>query len=70
MSLDAYGAFKTAITAASMPAELKIVGYDQQLLLALCERVTAYNGGQKAIIAGTAVAVSNILPNGVISYVA
>lgn len=47
MSLDAYGAFKTAITAASMPAALKLVGYDQQELLALCERVTAYNGGAK-----------------------
>jgi hypothetical protein len=33
-------------------------------LLKICERVTAYNGGAKAVIIGTASAISNILPNG------
>lgn len=65
MTKDAYGAFRTGLTALTMPANLKVTGYSQADLLKICERVTAYNGGAKAVIIGTASAIANILPNGV-----
>jgi hypothetical protein len=64
MTKDAYGAFRAGLTALTMPANLKVTGYNQLDLLQICERVTAYNGGAKAVIVGTASAISNILPNG------
>lgn len=64
MTKDAYGAFRTGLTALTMPANLKVTGYSQADLLKICERVTAYNGGAKAVIIGTASAIANILPNG------
>ncbi len=64
MTKDAYNAFRAGLTALTMPANLKVTGYDQTDLLKICERVTAYNGGAKAVIVGTASALSNILPNG------
>jgi len=64
MTKDAYGAMRTALTALTMPANLKVTGYNQADLLKICERVTAYNGGAKAVIVGTASAIANILPNG------
>lgn len=65
MTKDAYSAMRAGLTAVTMPANLKVTGYSQSDLLKICERVTAYNGGAKAIIVGTASAVANILPNGV-----
>ena len=64
MTKDAYNAFKAGLTALTMPANLKVTGYTQKDLLKICERVTAYNGGAKAVIIGTASAISNILPQG------
>ena len=64
MTKDAYNAMRAGVTAVSMPANLKVTGYSQADLLKICERVTAYNGGAKAIIIGTASAIANILPNG------
>ena len=64
MTKDAYGAMRAGLTALTMPANLKVTGYTQADLLKICERVTAYNGGAKAVIIGTASAVANILPNG------
>lgn len=65
MTKDAYGAMRAGLTALTMPANLKVTGYNQTDLLKICERVSAYNGGAKAVIVGTASAISNILPNGV-----
>ena len=65
MTKDAYSAMRAGLTAVTMPANLKVTGYSQADLLKICERVTAYNGGAKAIIVGTTSAVANILPNGV-----
>lgn len=64
MTKDAYGAMRAGLTALTMPANLKVTGYNQTDLLKICERVSAYNGGAKAVIVGTASAISNILPNG------
>lgn len=64
MTRDAYGAFDAALSAVTMPAALKVTGYDQEDLLKIAQRVSAYNGGAKAVIMGTSVAVSKILPNG------
>ena len=64
MTKDAYAAMRAGLTAVSMPANLKVTGYSQADLLKICERVTAYNGGAKAVIIGTASAIANILPNG------
>lgn len=64
MTKDAYGALRAGLTAVTMPANLKVTGYTQSDLLKICERVTAYNGGAKAVIVGTASAIANILPNG------
>lgn len=68
MTKDAYNAFRTGLTAVTMPANLKVTGYTQKDLLKICQRVSAYNGGAKAVIVGTAVALSNILPNGADGY--
>ena len=65
MTKDAYAAMRAGLTAVTMPATLKVTGYTQKDLLEICERVTAYNGGAKAVIVGTASAIANILPNGV-----
>ena len=64
MTKDAYGAMRAGLTALTMPANLKVTGYTQADLLKICERVSAYNGGAKAVIIGTASAIANILPNG------
>lgn len=68
MTKDAYGAFTTGLNAVTMPAALSVTGYTQQDLLSICQRVTAYNQGANATIVGTAVALSNILPNGADGY--
>lgn len=64
MTKDAYGAFRAGLTAATMPDALKATGYTQADLIKICERVTAYNQGAKAVIVGTNSALANILPNG------
>lgn len=68
MTKDAYNAMKAGLTALTMPSNLKVTGYSQSDLLKICERVTAYNGGAKASIIGTAAALSNILPDGANGY--
>lgn len=64
MTKDAYGAMRAGLTALTMPANLKVTGYDQKDLLKMCEIVGAYNQGAKPVIIGTASAISNILPDG------
>lgn len=65
---DIYGHFSAALKAVTMPSQLKVTGYTQDDLLKICERVTSYNGGAKAVIMGTPVALSKILPNGASGY--
>ena len=65
MRNDVYDAF--AAMAAALPTTattgLQVAGYSQDSLMRLCEQVTAWNNGNKAMIVGTARALVNVLPN-------
>ncbi len=65
MSLDAYNAFATAMTALSNTTTtgLRIAGYSQANLIRLCEQVQAWSMGAKPIVVGTATALLNVLPD-------
>ena len=64
MTVDAFSAFNTAMEAlpTTGDAALKIAGYTQSDLVELCQKVTAFNGGRKAVIVGTQLALQNVLP--------
>lgn len=64
---DMYSHFEAALKDVNMPTELKVTGYTQDDLLAIAQRVSAYNNS-KAIIMGTPRALSKILPNGADAY--
>ena len=61
MLYDAYDAFTAAVAAA--PTQLVLASYSENSLISLCEKVTAYNQGRKAIILGTPVALKSVLPS-------
>lgn len=61
MLFDAYDAFKGAITATT--GKLSVANYSEESLISLCETVTAYNQGRKAVILGTPVALKKVLPS-------
>ena len=63
MMFDAYDAFATATGA--MTGALAVNNYSENALISLCETVTAYNQGRKAIIIGTPVALKSVLPSNV-----
>lgn len=64
MRYDVYDAFATAMgnLANSGDAGLRVTGYTQSDAIKLAQKVTAWNGGNKAIFLGTALALSKILP--------
>lgn len=64
MTAEAWNALEGALDAAEMPAPFVVTGYTPEDLLALCQRVEAYNGGNKPIIYGSSVALSKVLPDG------
>ena len=60
---DCYNAFNTAMGNLSTGATgLKVAGYTQSALVNLCQKVTAFNQGAKAVILGTQLALQNVLP--------
>jgi hypothetical protein len=65
VTLDAYNAFATAMANVSSTATtgLQVSGFSQASLIRLCEQVTAWNGGAKAIVVGTSLALLNVLPD-------
>jgi len=65
ISIDAYNAFATACAALDSTATtgLLVAGYSQAGLTRLCQQVTAWNNGAKAVIAGTQLALQNVLPS-------
>jgi hypothetical protein len=66
MTIDIYNTFNTAMTGLpTTPSggELKVAGYTQADLIKICQRVTSWNGGNKAVIVGTQLALQNILPS-------
>ncbi len=66
MSIDAYTSFSTVmgnlVASATLGTVLRYTGYSQDKLVKLAQTVTAYNQGQKAVIVGTQLALSKILP--------
>ena len=65
MTVDVYQSMASAMAAlpATATTGLRIAGYTQAGLVRLAEQVTAWNGGAKAILLGTAVGLLNVLPN-------
>ena len=60
MMFDAYNAFATAT--GNLSGNLAVANYSEESLISLCETVTAYNQGRKAVIIGTPVALKSVLP--------
>jgi hypothetical protein len=66
VALDAYTAFHTAMVAlptTSGNANLRVSGYSQDDLVRLAQKVSAWNGGSKAVIVGTQRAMQSVLPD-------
>jgi hypothetical protein len=65
MTRDAYTTFNTAMgnLSSSGDTQLLYAGYDQANLISLAQKVSAWNGGNKAVIVGTPVALLSVLPN-------
>jgi hypothetical protein len=65
MTVDVYNTFATAMAALpTSPANtaLQVTGYTQPSLVALAQRIGAWNGGNQPIIMGTRLALANIVP--------
>lgn len=62
MANEVWDAFTTAVSATTVPTALKVTNYTQATAVDLAERVSAWNGGSKAVFAGTPLALNNILP--------
>jgi hypothetical protein len=68
MAADAYNVFATAmgnlsVVGAATYSYMKVVGYTQDSMISLAQRVQAWNGGAKPVLAGTARALRYILPD-------
>ena len=65
LTLDAYDAFATAMSALSDTAMtgLRIAGYTQANLIRLCEQIGAWSLGAKPVVVGTSTALLNVLPD-------
>ena len=65
MTIDAFNVFNTAMGALDNAGDdaLRVAGYTQSVLVDLAQKVTAWNGGNKAVILGTQLALQNVLPS-------
>ncbi len=65
MTRDAYVTFNAAMgnLTNTGDAQLRYSGYSQLDLASLAQKVTAWNGGQKAVVVGTPVALMSVLPD-------
>lgn len=63
MANEVWDAFTTACSAVTVPSALKVTNYTQDTAVTLAETVSAWNGGSKAVFAGTPLALKNILPS-------
>lgn len=61
MLYEAYDAFAASLENA--PASLQVGSYTENALINLCQTVTAWNQGRKAVIVGTAVALKAVIPS-------
>lgn len=64
LASDVYSTFNTAMAALDNAGDdlLRVAGYTQTDLVSLGQKVTSWNGGNKAMICGTQLALQNILP--------
>lgn len=64
MTIDAYALFDSTMGTLvnSGDASLRVAGYTQSVLVEYAQKVSAWNGGNKAIIVGTQLALQNVLP--------
>ena len=60
MLFEAYDAFTTEMN--GLTGNLAVANYAEEDLITLCETVTAYNQGRKAVIVGTPLALKAVLP--------
>lgn len=60
---EALDAFTTVMAGANVPSGLKVQNYTEKSLITLCQKVTAWNQGRKAVIVGTPVALKSVLPS-------
>ena len=60
MLFEAYDAFTTEMN--GLTGNLAVANYSEESLITLCETVTAYNQGRKAVIIGTPLALKAVLP--------
>ena len=65
MTIDTFTAFNTAMGALDNSGDdaLRVAGYSQATLVDLATKVTAWNGGQKAVVVATPTAALQILPS-------
>ena len=61
MLFEAYDAFTTEMS--GLTGNLAVGNYSEASLIKLCETITAYNQGRKAVVIGTPVALKNVLPD-------
>ena len=60
MLFDAYDAFTTEMN--GLTGKLAVANYSEASLITLCETITAYNQGRKAVVIGTPLALKAVLP--------
>lgn len=67
---DAYSAFATAMAALDNAGDdaLRFSGWSDSTFISLAQKVTAWNGGQKAVLVGTSLALQNVLPTSDVNY--
>lgn len=69
MNKEAVAALNAGLAAATYPSQFVESGaFDSKKMIALCQRVQAYNSGIKPVIMGTAAALSNVLPDASLGY--
>ena len=69
MNKDAVAALNAGLSAATYPTQFKESGaFDPKKLIALGQRVQAYNMMAKPVIIGTAAALSNVLPDSTLGF--
>ena len=66
MLFEAYDAFTTEMNGLS--GNLAVGNYSETSLISLCETITAYNQGRKAVVIGTPVALKSVLPANTTNY--
>ena len=64
-TIDTFDTFNTAMGALDNAGDdlLRVAGYTQETLVSLAQKVTAWNGGNKAVVVGTQLALQNVLPD-------